>query len=162
MAKIKANLEASFGYYYSGGKKSIDVEVSDEVLAKLRNLSDGEITCEQVVAAIEGGESVLQTLHEELAEAFYYMVEEYYLYEGDNDCMEESLAEYIEQDIADGLYMPKISKRKRRNDEECEYDLNAYYDWVCNDNHDHAFIAERVGLNLDACREDEVNYTIQL
>ena len=26
--------------------------------------------------------------------------------------------------------------------------------------HDHTFAAERVGLDLDACRDDEVAYTI--
>ena len=42
------------------------------------------------------------------------------------------------------------------------YILNEYYDWVCGNGHDHAFVAERVGLDLDACREDEVDYTIVL
>ena len=42
------------------------------------------------------------------------------------------------------------------------YILNEYYDWVCGNGHDHAFVAERVGLDLDACREDEVNYSIVL
>lgn len=42
------------------------------------------------------------------------------------------------------------------------YILNEYYDWVRGNDHDHAFIAERVGLDLDACREDEVNYKIML
>jgi hypothetical protein len=40
------------------------------------------------------------------------------------------------------------------------YILNEYYDWV--KEHDHEFVAERVGLDLDACRDDEVNYTISL
>ena len=26
--------------------------------------------------------------------------------------------------------------------------------------HDHVFVAERVGLDLDACRDEEVDYTI--
>lgn len=42
------------------------------------------------------------------------------------------------------------------------YILNEYYDWVRGNDHDHKFVAERVGLDLDACREDEVNYTITL
>lgn len=42
------------------------------------------------------------------------------------------------------------------------YILNEYYDWVCGNGHDHAFVAERVGLDLDACRDDEVNYTINI
>ena len=41
------------------------------------------------------------------------------------------------------------------------YILNEYYDWVCE--HDHEFVAERVGLDLDACRdEDTKNYIIEL
>ena len=42
------------------------------------------------------------------------------------------------------------------------YILNEYYDWVRGNDHDHAFIAERVGLDLDACREEEVDYTIYI
>lgn len=40
------------------------------------------------------------------------------------------------------------------------YILNHYYDWLCE--HDHEFVAERVGLDLDACQDDEVDYTIEL
>ena len=40
--------------------------------------------------------------------------------------------------------------------------MDMYYDWVCGNGHDHAFVAERVGLDLDACHDDEVNYTITL
>lgn len=42
------------------------------------------------------------------------------------------------------------------------YILNEYYDWLRGNDHDHEFVAERVGLDLDACRDDEVNYTINL
>lgn len=166
MAKIKVELEAFYGYSCGfqshGSNETVEIEISDNELDALKKLGKEQISTEDVVAAIESGDSALKSLHEQLSEKFYYMVEEYWLYEGDNDCMEESLVEYIEQDIADGLYIPKISKRKRKNDDECGYDLDAYYDWVCGNGHDHAFIAERVGLDLDACREDEVNYTIQL
>jgi hypothetical protein len=31
--------------------------------------------------------------------------------------------------------------------------------YSCGD-HDHAFVAELVGLDLDACRDDEVDYII--
>ena len=41
-----------------------------------------------------------------------------------------------------------------------EFIRERYYDWV--KEHDHEFAAERVGLDLDACRDDEVNYTISL
>lgn len=164
MAKITVELEAFYGYSCGfqshGSNETVELEISENELDALNKLCKEQITAEDIVAAIESGETTLKSLHEQLSEKFYYMVEEYWLYEADNECLEESLSEYIEQDIADGLYIPEISKRKRRN--ECGYDLDAYYDWVCEGGHDHAFVAERVGLNLDACREDEVNYTIQL
>jgi hypothetical protein len=105
------------------------------------------------------------------------MVEEYWLYEADNECLYECLEEHIEQDISDGLYTPEASEGDSFDchclgeedddddedfcddeDDEEAYDLDAYYDWV--KEHDHAFVAERVGLDLDACRDDKVNYTI--
>ena len=164
MAKIKVELEAFYGYSCGfqshGSNETVELEISENELDALKKLGKEQITAEDIVATIESGDTTLQSLHEKLEEKFYYMVEEYWLYEGDNDCMEDSLTEYIEQDIADGLYTPNISKGKRTD--ECGYDLDAYYAWVCSDDHDHAFIAERVGLDLYACREEEVNYKIML
>ena len=111
------------------------------------------------------------------------MVEEYWLYEADNECLYECLADHIEQDINDGLYTPEVKdddgfdchcwagddeedENEETDDEdyddeedEDDYDLDAYFDWV--KEHDHEFAAERVGLDLEACR-DEVNYTITI
>lgn len=42
------------------------------------------------------------------------------------------------------------------------YILNEYYDWLCDKDNDHAFVADRVGVDLDACHEDGVNYKIIL
>ena len=42
------------------------------------------------------------------------------------------------------------------------YILNEYYDWLCDKDNDHAFVADRVGIDLDACHEDGVNYKIML
>lgn len=189
MAKIKVELNTSYGCNCMGcgygSKESFEIEVNEQELEALRKLGAEEISCEAVVEAIENGETALQSLHKQLEEKFYYMVEEYWLYEGDNDCMEEGLAEYIEQDIADGLYTPETLPNESDgfdchcwggDEEDCEedddeeedcdddpkYDLDAYYDWVCGNGHDHAFIAERVGLDLDACRDDEVDYVITL
>jgi hypothetical protein len=119
------------------------------------------------------------------------MVEEYWLYEADNEFLYENLADHVEQDISDGIYTPTVSEDYEEDydieeideeelddedeeyeddatdeddyeydEEEDNYDLEAYFDWV--KGHDHEFVAERVGLNLDACRDDEVNYTISL
>lgn len=200
MAKIKVELSAFYGYGHGGcsygSNDTIEVEVNDQELDALRKLGDEKVSCEAVVEAIENGETVLQSLHEKLEEEFYYMVEEYWLYEADNECLYECLAEHIEQDIEDGLYAPSTSEDEDdsldydedededEGDEDSEdedsededdfededyddeddegYDLDAYYDWVCGNGHDHDFVAERVGLDLDACRDDAVDYTILL
>ena len=190
MAKINVKLEAFYGFSCGGcshgSEETLKVDVNGQELEALQKLGTEEISCESVVKAIENGETVLQSLHEQLEEKFYYMVEEYWLYEADNECLYESLEEHIEQDISDGLYTPTISDDESvdchcmgidtdNEDEDCcddedyededyedeqQYDLNEYYEWI--KEHDHVFVAERVGLDLDACRDDEVNYTITL
>lgn len=193
MAKIKVELNAFYGYGHGGGcygsNENIEVEVNDRELETLRKLGTEEISCEAVVEAIESGDTTLQSLHEKLEEKFYYMVEEYWLYEADNECLSESLAAALEKDLNDGIY-PPVSYSELMSwyetgdidddkldfladfDEDGylyedqieerydEFICEKYYDWVCE--HDHEFVAERVGLDLDACRDDEVNYTITL
>jgi hypothetical protein len=117
------------------------------------------------------------------------MVEEYWLYEADNECLDECLAEHIEQDMSEGIYPPvtydeliewyetgDIDSDKldflagfdeggylyedQIEEKYDEFIRERYYDWV--KEHDHEFAAERVGLDLDACRDDEVIYTISL
>ena len=194
MAKITVDLEAFYGYSCGfqshGSDETVEIEVSDNELAALKNLGKEQITTEDIVAAIESGDRTLESLHEQLSEKFYYMVEEYWLYEAYNECLYECLADHIEQDINDGLYTPVMSENDEDDydidvieeeeldnddedfeedeyeddedyeDDEENYDLDAYFDWV--KEHDHEFAAERVGLDLDACRDDEVNYTINL
>ena len=190
MAKISVDLEAFYGYSCGfqshGSDETVEIEVSDNELAALKNLGKEQITTEDIVAAIESGDRTLESLHEQLSEKFYYMVEEYWLYEADNECLYECLADHIEQDINDGLYTPAMSENDEDDydidlieeedldndnedleeddedyeDDEENYDLDAYFDWV--KEHDHEFVAERIGLDLDTCRDDEVNYTINL
>ena len=100
----------------------------------------------------------------------------------ENDLSEEiftpsiSVKEFIEavknEEIDfDGLefgYFEDLEDNYDLNDEEDaqsvynSYILNEYYDWVRGNDHEHEFVAERVGLDLNACRDDEVNYTINL
>ena len=159
MAKISVELEAfygfSCGFQSHGSENTAEIEISDKELEALQKIDSDQITAELVVAAIESGDDTLKALHEQLSKDFYYMVEEYWLYEADNEYLYESLAEHIEQDINDGLYTPEA-----RVDDKDEYDLDAYFDWV--KEHDHWFAAERVGLDLFACHDDEVNYTITI
>ena len=187
MAKISVELDAFYGYSCGfqshGSNETVEIEVSDNELEALKKFGKKEITAEDIVAAIEAGDTSLESLHEQLSEKFYYMVEEYWLYEADNECLYECLADHIELDINDGLYTPEVKEGdgfdchcwagddeeesedeetddEDYDDEEDDYDLDAYFDWV--KEHDHEFAAERVGLDLDACRDDEVNYTIKL
>ena len=199
MAKISVDLEAFYGYSCGfqshGSDETVEIEVSDNELAALKNLGKEQITTEDIVAAIESGDTTLQSLHEQLEEKFYYMVEEYWLYEADNECLEESLSEAMENDLSEEIFTPSISVKEfieAVTNEEIDFDglefgyfedlednydlddeedaqsvynsyiLNEYYDWVRGNDHDHEFVAERVGLDLDACRDDEVNYTINL
>lgn len=197
MAKIEVELNAFYGFdcgFQSyGSNDTIDVEVSENELEVLKSFGKEEITAEDIVAAINGGDTTLESLHDKLSEAFYNMAEEYWLYEADNEFLEETLREHIENDIESGEYAPSMSleefieaaKEGKINfdglefgyfdeiDEDYDFDdeediedkyysyiLNDYYDWV--KEHDHEFAAERVGLDLDACRDDEVSYTINL
>ena len=196
MAKINVNLEAFYGYscggHGHGSEETIEMEVNEVEFEALQKLGTKEISCEAVVNAIENGEKELISLHERLEEKFYYMVEEYWLYEAYNEFLYECLERHMKQDISDGLYQPTDSKDDEDedyyededyededyedfddededyededyeddydDDDEESYDLNEYYNWV--KEHDHAFVAERVGLDLDACRDDEVDYII--
>ena len=193
MAKITVELEAFYGYSCGfqgrGSNETVELEVSDSELDALKKLGKEQITAEDIVAAIESGDTTLQSLHEKLEEKFYYMVEEYWLYEADNECLSESLAAALEKDLNDGIYPPvsyselmswyetgDIDDNKLdflvgfdeggylyEDQVEEKYDEfihEKYYDWV--KEHDHEFVAERVGLDLDACRDDEVDYTISL
>lgn len=193
MAKITVELEAFYGYSCSfqghGSNETVELDVSDSELDALKKFGKEQITAEDIVAAIESGDTTLQSLHEKLEEKFYYMVEEYWLYEADNECLDECLAEHIEQDMSEGIYPPvtydeliewyetgDIDSDKldflagfdeggylyedQIEEKYDEFIRERYYDWV--KEHDHEFAAERVGLDLDACRDDEVNYTISL
>ena len=162
MAKITVDLEAFYGYSCGfqshGSDETVEIEVSDNELAALKNLGKEQITTEDIVAAIESGDRTLESLHEQLSEKFYYMVEEYWLYEAYNEFLYECLERHMKQDISDGLYQPTDSKDDFDDEDEESYELNKYYDWV--KEHDHYFVADRVGLNICACRDEEVDYTI--
>ena len=190
MAKINVNLEAFYGYscggHGHGSEETIEMEVNEAEFEALQKLGTKEISCEAVVNAIENGEKELISLHERLEEKFYYMVEEYLLYEAYNEFLYECLERHMKQDISDGLYQPTDSEDDEDedyyededfddddyedddddddyeddydDDDEESYDLNEYYNWV--KEHDHYFVADRVGLNICACRDEEVDYTI--
>lgn len=189
MAKITVDLEAFYGYSCGfqghGSNETIEVEISDDELAALKQIDEAEVSAEAVAQAIEDGAPTLEALHEKLSDAFYNMVEEYWLFEAYNECLYDCLAQAIKEDIEEGLYEPTYVEDDDDsfdcsccagedadvdddddeegcddNDDERNYDLDAYYEWV--KKHDHWFIAERVGLNLEACRDDEVTYTIHL
>jgi hypothetical protein len=196
MTTIKVELDAFYGYGHGGGcygsNETIEVEINDQELDALRKLGAKEISCEAVMETIESGDTTLQSLHERLEEKFYYMVEEYWLYEADNEFRSDSLYASLKKDMDSGIYPPvpykKVLKwfesagnfslddsdfdfldgfdttyiygKKQLQERYNEYIQDKYLDWV--KQHDHEFAAERIGLDLDACRDDEVDYTITI
>lgn len=190
MAKINVTLKASYGYdcsgWHYGSEESIVVEITDKELNAIREINACEVSREAIMNTIESGDSLLQPLHNKLDEACYYMVEEYWLFEADNAFKGESIRESLESDVDKGVYSPSVSfedfveqfKDGEIELDDWEYDdfdvvdeedlryyylsfmSDEYYDWVCE--HDHRFIAERVGLDIDSCREDDIDYTIHL
>ena len=120
MAKINVELNAFYGYGCGGcgygSNENIEIEVSDIELEALRKIGSDKISCKEIVSTIENGDTTLQSLHEQLEEKYYYMVEEYWLYEAYNECLYESLEEHIDQDIKDGLFIPGISLYEDESD----------------------------------------------
>lgn len=172
-----------------GSGESIEVEITDKELNAIREINACEVSREAIMNTIESGDSLLQPLHNKLDEACYYMVEEYWLFKADNELKDESIIESLESDVDKGVYSPSVSfedfveqfKDGEIELDDLEYDdfddfddideenlryfylhyiSDEYYDWVCE--HDHRFIAERVGLDIDSCREDEIDYIIHL
>ena len=189
--KLEADYGYGCSGHGYGSNHTIELEVSDNVLEALRSIDEDEVTREEVVEAIDGGVEVLQDMHDKIDGECFDMVEEYWLFEAYNEYLEESLQAHIEDDIEEGRYTPMsfedfVEGARNKSidfedlrfgyyydiddmldDEEemeCLYQsfiLNGYYDWVCELNHWEA--AERVGLDLDACHEeDTIDYTIKL
>ena len=197
MAKIEVKLDADYGCDCCGqgygSVKTMEMEISEAELDVLRKIGADKISRKDVVAAIDSGETILKSLHDKIDGACYYMIEEYWLFEAYNECLRDTLAETMENDIDEELYTPMsyeeffeglkegeidleglefvdldyIDEDSLLEDEEeleyiyKDYILSIYYDWVCT--HDHEFVAKRVGVDLDACREEEtIDYTIGL
>ena len=80
MAKISVDLEAFYGYSCGfqshGSDETVEIEVSDNELAALKNLGKEQITTEDIVAAIESGDTTLQSLHEQLEEKMWAVFKE--------------------------------------------------------------------------------------
>ena len=66
MAKITVELEAFYGYSCGfqshGSNETVELEVSDSELDALKKLGKEQITAEDIVAAIESGDTTLQSL----------------------------------------------------------------------------------------------------
>ena len=174
MKTITVYIEYSAGMSHSGWmgtEATITKEVSDEVAATLQELIDADepdeyrsergATAEAVAEAIEAGHTELQPLHDELCEKFYDMGERFWLFESDNDCIDESLEPAFNQDVENGLYEPVPDDE----DYEGELDFDAcrgnYLRWVESHEDDLWFIADRVGCDISYVRsEDEPFYVI--
>lgn len=177
MKTITVNIEYSAGMSHSGWmgtEETITREVSDEVAATLQALIDADepdeyrsergATAEAVAESIEAGHTELQPLHEELSEIYYKMDEAFWLFEADNECIDEALEPYFYQDVEDGLYDPEpdddYDPENGYEPDSFEACSGNYLEWVNSHRDDHYFVAERVGVDLAACREDNPYYII--
>ena len=124
MSKITVDLEAFYGYSCGfqghGSNETIEVEISDDELAALKQIDEAEVSAEAVAQAIEDGDPTLEALPEKLSDAFYNMVEEYWLYEAYNECLDECLSEAIKEDVRDGLYTP-VKKEEKEETFDCRF-----------------------------------------
>jgi len=163
MATIKVDMEAFYGCDCMGrgygSNETVEIEVSDEVLKALKAINEEEVSAKDVTAAIENGHVELQSMHNDISERFYKMEEHYWLYEADNECEKESLVESFENDLNTGTFKPEMAPSEYGYSGDLEELFDRYRDWVFE--HDNYFIAERVGCDLSACREDEPCYTIR-
>ena len=178
MNKIKVNLKADYGCsccgHGYGSENTIEIEISENEMDALKKIDAENISRDAVVAAIDGGETTLESLHDKIDFACYDMVEGYWLFEAYNECLEECLTEHIDCDIESGEYEPIsfeefVEELKSGNidfeglqfgyfddiDEDYDFEDEEYLEYKYNGyilngyydwvcEHDHEFIAERV------------------
>ena len=177
--KIKVDMEAdygedcSFGSY--GSEETIELDVTSEVLDCLKSINPTEVTNEEVASAIAEGKAELTGLNDEITEAFYKMVEHYWLVEANESYEEDYLKEGLKEDLESGDFVPSYSMEEflkdhpvgnsyfyGKGDDEIRY-LDSLYDeyrkWFYQQDND--FIAERFEFDLDSCRDFDVTYTIR-
>jgi len=160
------------------------VEISYEAAATLEEMqkTKREPTQNDVLAAIKAGHTELQPLYDTVRNLHTDMVVRYWLFEADNECLDENLEPYFWQDIESKLYKPEVDRDEfviaHQDDEDfADYDFmdeddvrTAYYEfgkadylaWVNGHTGDYSFVAERIGLDLDAVYSDipELDFTI--
>ncbi len=177
--KIKVDMEACYGegcnFGSYGSEETIELNVTGEVLDCLKSINPTEVSNDDVASAIAEGKTELTDLDNEITEAFYKMVEHYWLFEASEPYEEDYLKEGIKGDIESGDFVPSYSMEKflkdnpvgnsyfyGEGDDEIRY-LDSLYDeyrqWFYQQGND--FIAERFEFDLDSCREFDVTYTIR-
>ena len=166
MKQITYQLDAFYGYgcngcSYSSEEKS-QLAIEDNAGQTLRQMmNDKGISEEDVLHAIEAGHAELQPVHDKLHDLALDMEARYWLFEADNECIDECLEPYFDQDIEDGLYSPEPDNEDYEGELDFDACRNHYLNWVNSHDDDYWFIAERVGLSLDVVYADsEATYTI--
>jgi len=179
MKTIDVNIYACYGYGCCGGsyssEETVKVEVSDEVAATIKSMQSEykEVNHTVFEKAIQEEHQELKSVYDAIAEKHKDIVARYWLFEADNDCIDDSLEPSFWEDIEKGLYKPektleecikdlrsqeKYPDRDLDDEEQqryCFYDeyCHQYLDWV-NSNEDYYFIAKRTGLDLSVVYED--------
>ena len=175
MKQISFELDSFYGYGCCGcsysSEDSGQMQVDDAVAATLLQLkaalpADAKgISKDAIEDAIDEGHTELQAMHDTLMEKAKDMDARYWLFEADNECIDESLEEFFYDDVEAGLYEPvpdDIYDHDRGYEpnsfEACRHN---YLEWVNSHDDDYWFIADRVGLDLAAVYENsEATYII--
>ena len=158
---------------WNGDNQTVNVEVEDDIadtlLTMLENAEpdeDGDIyiSDEELWDAVQNGHPELEPLHDELADRCHMMEVLFWCNEA-YDCIDESLKPYFYKDVEDGLYEPQTDEDYNPEDGYAPDSFYAcrdnYLDWVNSHRDDHFFVAERVGVDIAACSEDDPYYVIK-
>ena len=167
MKTITVDLEVFLGYSCSGAwngdEQTVHMEVEDNIAATLQSMlenaepdEDGEIYINEddLMTAIDNGHPELEPLCVKLVgrchemEVLYWCDEAY-------DCIDETLGEYFYEDVKNGLYEPEDDEDFDPEDgyhsgsyEACRENYQA---WVRSHTDDPYFMAERLGVDPEAC-----------
>ena len=198
MKKITAELDAFYGYGCGGcsygSDKTVEIEVSDEVASTISALMEAKeqedddadgLSNEDIETAIDAGHAELKPLDDDLSHRLWEMIAHYWVFEAGDDCVDESLEQYFDQDVEDGLYVPVADEKEDEDyyddedeeeegeedeEEEDEEDdgkltfddcCENYRNWVFSHEDDLWFVAKRTGVDLGMVDDDvERSYVI--
>jgi len=196
MRTLIVSMEAFLGASCCGGSVSTDetvgIEVSDEAYIALKSIDENKVTNVAMKAALDSGNAILQSVHDEIMAAARVMIENYWIEQADYHYdTNEALRENIEEDLASGEFVPAFTLEQfiAKNGDISEYDVDNDYEYVEEDvdyiedygieeayyylilnkyrdwvfEHDNDFIAKRLEIEFNIDLEKhDIEYEIDL